>query len=39
MIIDAMRSIQAEGAAFADAHGDLEVFRLRLGKALHYEYK
>ncbi|KAJ9107479.1 hypothetical protein QFC21_000932 [Naganishia friedmannii] len=38
MIIDAMRDIKAEGAAFCEAHSDLEVFRLRLGKALHYEY-
>lgn len=38
MIIDAMRAISAEGAAFCEAHPDLEVFRLRLGKALHYEF-
>jgi len=38
-IIESMRSIHADGAAFAEAHGDLEVFRLRLGKALHYEFK
>ncbi|KAJ9101973.1 hypothetical protein QFC20_005122 [Naganishia adeliensis] len=38
MIVDAMRDIQAEGSAFCEAHSDLEVFRLRLGKALHYEY-
>jgi hypothetical protein len=34
-----MRDIQAEGSAFCEAHSDLEVFRLRLGKALHYEYQ
>ncbi|CDO78235.1 hypothetical protein BN946_scf184608.g5 [Trametes cinnabarina] len=29
---------KAEGVAMCDAHPDLEVFRLRLGKALNYEY-
>ncbi|KAH7927457.1 hypothetical protein BV22DRAFT_1127376 [Leucogyrophana mollusca] len=38
LIFDAMRAIQAEGVAFLDAHPDLEVFRLRLGKALNYEF-
>ena len=38
MIFDAMASIQAEGVAMCDAHPDLEVFRLRLGKALNYEF-
>ncbi|EJF57530.1 hypothetical protein DICSQDRAFT_173867 [Dichomitus squalens LYAD-421 SS1] len=38
MILDAMRAIEAEGVAMCDAHPDLEVFRLRLGKALNYEY-
>lgn len=38
-IVESMRAIQADGAAFAEAHGDLEVFRLRVGKALHYEFK
>lgn len=38
MIFDAMTSIQAEGVAICDAHPDLEVFRLRLGKALNYEF-
>lgn len=33
-----MRAISAEGSAFCEAHPDLEVFRLRLGKALQYEY-
>ena len=33
-----MRAIHAEGASLCDAHPDLEVFRLRLGKALNYEY-
>ncbi|KAI0790575.1 hypothetical protein C8Q75DRAFT_762549 [Abortiporus biennis] len=38
MVIDAMQTCQAEGVAICDAHPDLEVFRLRLGKALNYEY-
>jgi hypothetical protein len=38
MVIDAMTAIQAEGVAMCDAHPDLEVFRLRLGKALNYEF-
>ncbi|KAK7691757.1 hypothetical protein QCA50_005158 [Cerrena zonata] len=38
MIFDAMQQCQAEGVAICDAHPDLEVFRLRLGKALNYEY-
>jgi hypothetical protein len=38
MIFDAMTAIQAEGVAMCDAHSDLEVFRLRLGKALNYEF-
>ncbi|KAL0955764.1 hypothetical protein HGRIS_001979 [Hohenbuehelia grisea] len=38
MIFDAMSTINADGIAMCDAHPDLEVFRLRLGKALNYEY-
>lgn len=38
MILDAMGAIEAEGVAICDAHPDLEVFRLRLGKALNYEF-
>ena len=38
MILDAMQAVQAEGVAMCDAHPDLEVFRLRLGRALNYEY-
>jgi hypothetical protein len=38
LILDAMRSIEADGVAFLDVHPDLEVFRLRLGKALDYEF-
>ncbi|KAG9221165.1 hypothetical protein CCMSSC00406_0007339 [Pleurotus cornucopiae] len=38
MIFDAMSTIDADGVAMCDAHPDLEVFRLRLGKALNYEF-
>lgn len=38
MVIDAMQAITADGVAICEAHPDLEVFRLRLGKALNFEY-
>ena len=38
MIFDAMHSVDADGIAFCEAHPDLEVFRLRIGKALNFEY-
>ncbi|KAF9451513.1 hypothetical protein P691DRAFT_699194 [Macrolepiota fuliginosa MF-IS2] len=38
MIIDSMTACRAEGVSMCDAHPDLEVFRLRLGKALNYEF-
>ncbi|RSH88872.1 hypothetical protein EHS25_002534 [Saitozyma podzolica] len=38
MILDAMRKISADGASVCEAHPDLEVFRLRLGKALDFDY-
>ena len=38
MIFDAMQLNQAEGVAVCDAHPNLDVFRLRLGRALNYEY-
>ncbi|KAF9012511.1 hypothetical protein BDQ17DRAFT_1344041 [Cyathus striatus] len=38
MIFDAMADIDAEYVSLCDAHPDLEVFRLRLGKALNYEF-
>ncbi|KAF9469981.1 hypothetical protein BDZ94DRAFT_1243679 [Collybia nuda] len=38
MIFDSMAACQAEGVSMCDAHPDLEVFRLRLGKALNYEF-
>ncbi|KAF8342634.1 uncharacterized protein EI90DRAFT_3149750 [Cantharellus anzutake] len=38
MMIDAMRKTHADGVAFCEAHEDIEVFRLRLGKAINFEY-
>ena len=38
LLIDAMRKIDGEGIAMFEAHADLEIFRIRLGKALNYEY-
>ena len=38
MILEAMSKINGEGVAMFDAHADLEIFRVRLGKALNYEF-
>lgn len=38
MIYDAMEKIKADGVAVVEAHPEMEVFRLRLGRALNYEY-
>lgn len=38
MLFDAMRATQADGVAMCEAHPDLEVFRLRLGKSLNFEF-
>ncbi|KAB8266995.1 hypothetical protein BDV30DRAFT_231989 [Aspergillus minisclerotigenes] len=38
MLLEAMRKIDGEGCAMFEAHGDLEIFRVRLGKALDYEF-
>ncbi|KAI9692717.1 MAG: hypothetical protein M1820_009422 [Bogoriella megaspora] len=38
MLIDAMAKIDGEGIAMLEAHADLEIFRVRLGKALDFEY-
>jgi hypothetical protein len=38
MLIDAMSKVDGEGVAMFDAHSDLEIFRVRLGKALDFEY-
>lgn len=38
MLIDAMYKIDGEGVAMFEAHADLEIFRIRLGKALDFEF-
>ncbi|XP_006461252.1 hypothetical protein AGABI2DRAFT_204905 [Agaricus bisporus var. bisporus H97] len=38
MVYESMAACQAEGVSVCDAHPDLEVFRLRLGKAINYEF-
>lgn len=38
MILHAMRKVDGKGIALLEAHADLEIFRVRLGKALDYEY-
>ncbi|KJA28908.1 hypothetical protein HYPSUDRAFT_128313 [Hypholoma sublateritium FD-334 SS-4] len=38
MIFRSMAEVDAEGISLCDAHPDMEVFRLRLGKALNFEF-
>ncbi|RYP70283.1 hypothetical protein DL769_005028 [Monosporascus sp. CRB-8-3] len=38
MLLEAMRRIDGVGCAMFEAHADLEIFRIRLGKALDYEF-
>ncbi|CAI6339725.1 unnamed protein product [Periconia digitata] len=38
LLLEAIRKIHGDGIAMMEAHNDLEVFRLRLGKALDYEF-
>lgn len=38
MLLDAMQKVGGEGVSMFEAHADLEVFRIRLGKALDYEF-
>ncbi|UNI17633.1 hypothetical protein JDV02_003961 [Purpureocillium takamizusanense] len=38
MIIEAMRKNDGDGIAMFEAHSDPEIFRIRLGKALDYEF-
>ncbi|KAI1747503.1 hypothetical protein F4782DRAFT_520937 [Xylaria castorea] len=38
MLLKAMRRIGGEGTAMLEAHGDPEIFRVRLGKALDFEF-
>lgn len=37
MILEAMQRIDANGVAMFDAHADIEIFRIRLGRALDFE--
>ncbi|MCJ1336576.1 hypothetical protein MMC09_001853 [Bachmanniomyces sp. S44760] len=38
MLLDAMQKVSGEGVSMFEAHADLEIFRVRLGKALDYEF-
>ena len=38
MLIEAMQKIDGEGVSMFDCHGDPEIFRVRLGKALDFEF-
>jgi hypothetical protein len=38
MLIDAMAKVDGEGCAMFDAHSNPEIFRIRLGKALDFEF-
>lgn len=38
LLVEAMRKVKGDGIAMLEAHNDLEVFRVRLGKSLDYEY-
>ncbi|KAJ5386609.1 hypothetical protein N7509_009150 [Penicillium cosmopolitanum] len=38
MLLESMRKINGDGCAMFEAHADLEIFRIRLGKALDYEF-
>lgn len=38
MVLDAIHKVDGDGVAMIEANSDLEIFRLRLGKALNYEF-
>ncbi|CAG8954985.1 hypothetical protein HYFRA_00008674 [Hymenoscyphus fraxineus] len=38
MLLDAMKKVDGEGISMFEAHADLEIFRIRLGKALDFEF-
>lgn len=38
MLLEAMRKVKGDGCSIFDAHGDQEIFRIRLGKALDFEF-
>ncbi|CZS95007.1 uncharacterized protein RAG0_04808 [Rhynchosporium agropyri] len=38
MLLDAMQKVDGEGCSMFEAHADMEIFRVRLGKALDFEF-
>ncbi|KAF9891160.1 hypothetical protein FE257_005096 [Aspergillus nanangensis] len=38
MLLEGMRKVDGDGCSMFEAHGDLEIFRIRLGKALDFEF-
>jgi hypothetical protein len=38
MLLEAMQKVNGEGISMFEAHADLEIFRVRLGKALNFEF-
>lgn len=38
ILLDAMQKVNGEGISMFEAHADLEIFRIRLGKALDFEF-
>ena len=38
MLLSAMQKVNGEGVSMFEAHADLEIFRIRLGKCLDYEF-
>lgn len=38
LLLESMRKVHGDGIAMLEAHNDLEVFRVRLGKAIDFEY-
>lgn len=38
MLLEAMQKIDGEGCSMFEAHADPEIFRVRLGKALNFEF-
>lgn len=38
MLLDAMQKVGGEGISMFEAHANLEIFRIRLGKALDFEF-
>lgn len=38
MLLDAMKKVDGEGVSMFEAHADTEIFRVRLGKALDFEF-